>query len=91
MRLSLLSLNLLALGTLIVPAYLIYDSTSTSLGPWKAVCVGAFGLGALCLMGAMAALSGKRTNTASAIPLIALGAGLIALPLTLVLSAVMSR
>lgn len=91
MRLSLLWLNVAALGALIVPAYLIYDATSASLRPWNEICLGAFALGALCIMGAMAGLSGKRANAATAIPLIALGAGLIAAPLALVVGTVMNR
>jgi hypothetical protein len=91
MRLSLLGLNVVALSVLVVPAYLIYDATSASLKPWNEICLGAFGLGALCIVGAMAGLSGKRAKPSSAIPLIALGACLIAVPLTLLLGAVMTR
>ncbi|HWE45469.1 MAG TPA: hypothetical protein VG407_05525 [Caulobacteraceae bacterium] len=91
MRLSLLGLNVVALGVLIVPAYLIYDATSASLRPWNEICLGAFALGALCIVGAMAGLGGSRVNAARAIPLIALGACLLAVPLTLVVGAVMTR
>jgi hypothetical protein len=91
MRLSLLSLNLLALGALIAPAYLIFDATSSSLGPWAEACMGAFALGALCILGAMAGLSGRKTNATAAVPLIAVGGILIAVPLMLVLGAVMHR
>ncbi len=90
MRLSLLSLNILALGALVVPAYLIFSATQSSLGPWAEACLGAFVLGALCLFGAMAGLSGKKTNTGAAIPLIALGGALVALPLFLVVGAALS-
>jgi hypothetical protein len=91
MRLSLLSLNVVAVSVLVVPAYLIYDSTSASLGPWGGICLGAFALGALCIVGAMAGLSAKRAKPTATIPLIALGACLIAAPLVMVLGAVMTR
>jgi hypothetical protein len=91
MRLSILSLNVVALGILIVPAYLIYDATSASLRPWNEICLGAFALGALCIAGAMAGLGGKRVKPATAIPLVGLGACLIAAPLVLLVGAVMSR
>jgi hypothetical protein len=91
MRLSLLGLNAVALGVLVVPAYLIYDATSASLRPWNEICLGAFALGALCIVGAMAGLGGKRASAARAIPLIALGACLLAVPLFLVVGAVMTR
>ena len=74
MRLSLLGLNAVAISVLIVPAYLIYDATSAALRPWNEICLGAFALGALCIVGAMAGLSGKRAKPTTAIPLIALGA-----------------
>ncbi len=91
MRLSLLGLNVIAISVLIVPAYLIYDATSASLRPWNEICLGAFALGALCIVGAMAGLGGRRVNTATAVPLIALGAGLIIAPLALLVGAVMNR
>ena len=91
MRLSLLSLNLLALVALVIPAYLIFSATSASMGPWAEACLGAFVLGALCLFGAMAGLSGKRTNARAAIPLIALGATLVALPLMFLVSAALAH
>ena len=91
MRLSLLGLNAVAISVLIVPAYLIYDATSASLRPWNQICLGAFALGALCIVGAMAGLSGKRAKPSSAIPLIALGACLIAVPLVLLVGAAMNR
>ena len=91
MRLSLLGLNAVAISVLIVPAYLIYDATSATLRPWNEICLGAFALGALCIVGAMAGLSGRRVNTATAVPLIALGTCLIAAPLVLLVGAVMNR
>ena len=91
MRLSLLGLNVVAIGVLIVPAYLIYDATSAALRPWNEICLGAFGLGALCIVAAMAGLGGKRVNPTTAVPLIALGACLIAAPLTLIVGAAISR
>jgi hypothetical protein len=91
MRLSLLGLNAVAISVLIVPAYLIYDATSAALKPWNQICLGAFALGALCIVGAMAAMSGQRAKPATAIPLIALGAGLIAAPLVLLVGAAMNR
>lgn len=90
MRLSLFSLNILALGALVVPAFLIFNATSSTLGPWAEACLGAFVVGALCLFAAMAGLSGKKTNANAAIPLIALGGALVALPLFLVVGAALS-
>jgi hypothetical protein len=91
MRFSLLGLNALALAALIVPAFLIYNATASSMGPWAGVCLGAFGLGALSLFGAMTRLSGKRTNARGAIPLIALGAALVSVPLVMVLGMALHR
>ena len=88
MRVSLFSLNLLALGALAIPALLIYQS-ATRQTPTDALgqigYPGAMALGAVCLFAAMARLSGRRADPSSAIGLMLAGTGLFAVPIVMLL------
>lgn len=85
MRLSLVGFNAVALGALVVPALLIYGSTSGSGSDqvWRMAYLGSLGLGVMFLLGAMAKLTAKKSDAGSAITLMLLGLGLVAVPLVL--------
>ncbi len=86
MRLSLVGFNLVALASLVVPALLIFRSAGPAMGPWGEAYLAAFVLGAVCLLFAMARLSGKRIDPAGALPLLGLGLALTGVPIAMLVS-----
>jgi hypothetical protein len=86
MRLSMVGFNMVALGALVVPALLIYGSVQPGGGTdatWRLAYLGSLGLGVLFLLGAMAKLTGRKTDARAAVTLMLLGLGLVAVPLLL--------
>jgi len=88
MRVSLFGLNLLAMGALLAPAVLIYQSTVNNMAAddvGRMAYPAAMVLGAVCLFGAMSRLSKKRADPSAAIPLMLIGTGLFAVPVVMLL------
>ena len=85
MRLSLVGFNAVALGALVVPALLIYGSTSGTGSDqvWRLAYLGSLALGVLFLLGAMAKLTSRKADAGGAITFMLLGLALVAVPLVL--------
>ncbi len=88
MRLTLLGFNVIALGALTAPAFLIFQSVSKAGAMSDQVrfaYLAALAVGAVCLFAAMSRLSAKRAEPAQAISLMLLGGSLFAAPLVIML------